>query len=65
VRESRSPVTTEEMGKSLLRKIDDPRIIHGIEGQCGKRRGTLTKKPITIDRPANNDCADECPGKYA
>jgi hypothetical protein len=24
VRESRSPVTTEEMGASLLRKMDDP-----------------------------------------
>jgi hypothetical protein len=32
VRESRSPVTTEEVGESLLRKIDDPRTIHGIEG---------------------------------
>jgi hypothetical protein len=32
VRESRSPITTEEVGESLLRKIDDPRTIHGIEG---------------------------------
>ena len=32
MRESRSPVTTEEVGESLLRKMDDPRTIHGIEG---------------------------------
>jgi len=24
----------------------------------------LTKSPITIDRPADDDCADECPDKY-
>jgi hypothetical protein len=25
---------------------------------------SLTKSPITIDCPADNDCANECPDKY-
>jgi hypothetical protein len=24
----------------------------------------LTKSPITINRPAGNDCTDECPDKH-
>jgi hypothetical protein len=27
-------------------------------------RASLTKSPITINRPADNDCADECPDKH-